>query len=89
VKLFIDKSFEKDLKKLNNRDLNLRIASILEQIQEANSLEEISNTKRLKGNTMFYRIRVGMYRLGLEYQDGTVTMIRCLHRKEVYRYFPK
>lgn len=38
---------------------------------------------------MFYRIRIREYLLGLEVEDGTVTMIRCLHRKEVYRYFPK
>lgn len=36
----------------------------------------------------YYRIRVGDYRLGLALEGDTVILVRFLHRKEIYRYFP-
>ncbi len=42
----------------------------------------------MKGSEDYYRIRLGDYRLGLRIEEGTVSFIRCLHRKDVYKYFP-
>ena len=36
----------------------------------------------------YYRIRVGDYRVGFVFEQGAVTFVRCLNRKEIYRYFP-
>jgi len=36
----------------------------------------------------YYRIRLGDYRLGFVFERGAVTFVRCLNRKEIYRYFP-
>jgi mRNA interferase RelE/StbE len=33
-------------------------------------------------------IRVGDYRIGVVLEDGVVTFVRVLHRRDVYRYFP-
>ncbi|WP_124971246.1 type II toxin-antitoxin system RelE family toxin [Aphanothece sacrum] len=35
-----------------------------------------------------YRIRVGDYRIGIEIQTDKIEMMRVLHRREFYRYFP-
>ena len=47
-----------------------------------------SVTKLSGGSGDFYRIRVGDYRLGLELEGEEVVFVRCLHRREIYRYFP-
>ena len=44
--------------------------------------------RKVKGEKKFYRIRVGDYRLGVKIEGETVTFIRFLHRKDIYRYFP-
>jgi mRNA-degrading endonuclease RelE of RelBE toxin-antitoxin system len=31
---------------------------------------------------------LGDYRLGLVIEDDIVTLVRILHRKDIYRYFP-
>jgi mRNA-degrading endonuclease RelE of RelBE toxin-antitoxin system len=31
---------------------------------------------------------MGDYRLGFVFEQGVVTFVRCLQRKEIYRYFP-
>jgi mRNA-degrading endonuclease RelE of RelBE toxin-antitoxin system len=31
---------------------------------------------------------VGDYRVGFVFEHGAVTFVRCLDRKEIYRYFP-
>jgi mRNA interferase RelE/StbE len=36
----------------------------------------------------FYRVRIGDYRIGLELAGDELIFVRCLHRKEIYRYFP-
>ena len=34
------------------------------------------------------RSRMGQYRIGFYYGNKTVELVRILHRKEIYRYFP-
>ena len=43
----------------------------------------------MKGYPYRYRIRIGDYRIGIEVSAGEeVEMMRVLHRREFYRYFP-
>jgi mRNA interferase RelE/StbE len=82
------KSFEKDLLKILDADLFQRIQEAIEQVENSEKLNEVSNLKKLKGDGDYYRIRVGDYRIGIKVNDGIVSFIRILHRKEMYRYFP-
>ncbi len=82
------KSFEKDLLKILDVDLFQRIQEAIEQVENAEKLNEVSNLKKLKGDGDYYRIRVGDYRIGIKVNDGIVSFVRILHRKEMYRYFP-
>jgi mRNA interferase RelE/StbE len=81
-------SFVRDLKKVKDRELKDRIRDVIELTERARSLQEIENIKKLKGGDRYYRIRVGDYRLGLLVEGDTITFVRCLHRRDVYRYFP-
>jgi len=85
----IDKSFQKDVRRLNNRALNLRIARIIEQSQAAESIRQIKNLKKLQNSQNCYRIKLGDYRLGIIITAYNIEFIRCLHRKDIYKYFPK
>jgi len=81
------KSFLKDLKGKDNAILNqLRI--LIEKLETSNSLELIKNIKKMKGSESYYRIKLGDYRLGLKVENNKLIIIRFLHRKEIYRYFP-
>jgi mRNA interferase RelE/StbE len=42
----------------------------------------------MQGAVNRYRIRVGDYRIGIEISDNSIEIIRTMHRKEFYRYFP-
>ena len=82
------KSFEKDLLKILDADLFQRIQEAIEHVENAEKLNEVSNLKKLKGDGDYYRIRLGDYRIGIKFNDGIVSFVRILHRKEIYRYFP-
>jgi mRNA interferase RelE/StbE len=81
-------SFVRDLKKVKDKKLKTRVREVIEAVEQARSLQEIENIKKLKGNDRYYRIRIGDYRIGLSVEKDTVTFVRFLHRKDVYRYFP-
>jgi mRNA interferase RelE/StbE len=85
----IDKRFEKDTDKINDKNLLIKIAECIEAVQKIEDFNDIKNFKKLKGSNNFYRIRIGDYRIGLEIENETVEFIRFLHRKDIYRYFPK
>jgi len=83
------KLFLKDLKKLKNQSVYQRIYHLVFTVlPEAQSLQELSDVKALTGTKNQYRIRVGDYRIGLELNEDTLEVIRVLHRREFYRYFP-
>jgi mRNA interferase RelE/StbE len=85
-----DKSFEKSLDKIRSKRLYQRIDGIILECEEANSINELQNVKKLSGFRSYYRIRLGDYRLGIEMiNENTIRFIIIAHRKEIYRSFPK
>jgi mRNA interferase RelE/StbE len=81
-------SFLKDISKIKNKNSLKRIREIIETLEKAEGLQDVSKLKKLKGSDNYYRIKFGEYRIGLFVQDDLVVFIRCLHRKDIYRYFP-
>ena len=88
MKALFRASFAKDLRSIKSKDILSRIKEIVEQVEKAQSLQEITNIKKLKGGRNYFRIRVGEYRIGLIIESDEISFIRCLNRKEIYRYFP-
>ncbi|GAK49193.1 hypothetical protein U14_00411 [Candidatus Moduliflexus flocculans] len=82
-------SFEKDVKKVRDRTMLHTIKESILEVKQAKTIRDIANLKKLKGYETYYRIRCGRYRIGVEIIDDTVIFTRCLHRKDIYRYFPK
>ena len=81
-------SFEKDLDAISSQGVRHKVLKLIEQIEEASSLSEISNLKKLSGFKSAYRIRLGNYRIGIFVSGNTVQFARILHRKDIYRVFP-
>ena len=81
-------SFSKDVSKISNKTVFKRIRDIIENVENTEDLQNISNLKKLKGGDHYYRIKVGEYRIGLSIEKDIRVFVRCLHRKDIYRYFP-
>ncbi len=83
------KSFVKDIERHSkDKKLLARIEEIIQAVESADSLTDITNLKKLKAEGSYYRIRSGSYRIGLIIDGDTITFVRVLHRSEIYRYFP-
>ena len=89
MKTAFRKSFERDLRKLaNQRSVLDRVRGVIEEIERVDEIRAASNVKKLSGSGNYYRLRVGEYRIGIALEEETVTFVRCLHRRDIYRYFP-
>jgi len=88
MKVLIDKSFNRDVKKIESWKIKETIAVIIEEVREAVSIKEIAQCKKLRGSKNAFRIRTGNYRIGFVYENETVIFIRFLHRGKIYSYFP-
>ena len=82
-------SFLNDLKKVKSAKIRARIGDAIEEVENAAGLDEISKLKKLSGAKDCYRIRIGDLRLGVVIQQDTVEFVRCLDRKDIYKYFPE
>lgn len=87
MKVVVDKSFIKDISKI---DLTTKsqIAKLISQLNQASATKEIPNSKKIKGFKNAYRIRLGKYRIGVRINADTIILVRFIHRKDIYKYFP-
>ncbi len=83
-----ESSFEKDLRKIRDKDLLQKIKDAINEVKKAKNTKDINSLKKLKGYETFYRIKLGDYRIGIEIIRDEMIFTRFLHRKEVYRFFP-
>jgi mRNA interferase RelE/StbE len=58
-------------------------------LPEVDTLKDFPNIKAMVGYPGYYRFRFGDYRIGFIITDDVVVILmRILHRREFYRYFP-
>ena len=82
------KSFSKDLDDINSKQLKSSLIKVIELMESAEALTEISSIKKLKGHKSAYRVRIGDYRLGFFFEDSVILIARFVHRKDIYKIFP-
>ena len=84
------KSFLKSIKKLKDKSLKDDIFEAINSAEEAQTLDEIPNIKKLTGYSIYYRIRIGDYRIGLKWVDveKILYFVTVDYRKDVYKNFP-
>jgi len=91
MKVFFKKSFLKDFQKLpeeikkETREICVFIFPEIKDLREF----QIYPIKKLKGFKDYYRIKVRNFRIGFKKKDNEIVFMKVLHRKDIYRYFPK
>lgn len=103
MEIYYERRFNKDLKKIREKQIKARIQKKIEEIEpivlnhepeDEQDIPKISNMIKMEGFEYHYRIRVGDYRLGvsieikIEEEENTFYFLRCLHRKDIYKKFP-
>lgn len=84
-----ESSFNKDLKKNKDEKLKHSIAKLLIELKNIPVFSEIKNLKKMVGYSVYYRIKIGEYRIGLKIENQTtIILIRFKHRKDIYKVFP-
>ena len=88
MKVIILRSFLNDIKKINDKNLKIKIKDFILQLENAKSLDEVHNVKKLQGYSTAYRLRIGDFRLGF-YKDGdNIELARFVKRNDIYKIFP-
>ena len=88
MKVSFETSFARDLKHVKDKKLLQRVKRVIEEIKAATELSDIKSLRKMKSYATFYRIRLGDYRIGVEVLEDEVIVVRMLHRKDIYKYFP-
>lgn len=88
MQIVFRRSFAKDLKKVRRKAVRQEVQAVIEQVERSEKLHELPNVKHLTSDGSYYRIRIGDYRIGMVVEGDTVTFVRFLHRRDIYRYFP-
>jgi len=76
------------LDKVADGPLKAKVAHVVSQVIQADSLSQIKNLKKLKGFRTAYRIKIGDFRIGLVFEDNTVFFAAIANRKDIYKRFP-
>lgn len=90
VILFVSR-FKKDLKSAP-KAIQKKVFEVIEKLEAAQNLEKSGLDYRKmegqKSHEHYYRIRIGDWRVGIEYIHPDVTLLRVLSRGEIYKSFP-
>jgi mRNA interferase RelE/StbE len=89
VKVAYKKLFLKDLARLKGTEVYDQIKEIaFEILPNCEDLSQASGIRPLRNAKDAFRIRVGEYRIGLKKRGDAIELVRVLHRKDIYRFFP-
>jgi mRNA interferase RelE/StbE len=88
MQILFEESFERDLKKIKDKLVRRKLKQIIKEIRVVENKNQIRNLKKLKDRKLYYRIRIGEYRIGIEIIKDKFIFTRILHRKDIYKYFP-
>jgi mRNA interferase RelE/StbE len=88
LKVVFRESFLRDVRAIKDQSVLRRIKEVINKSEEVPRPTDIPNLKKLHGQGQYYRIRIGEHRIGLKIEAATITFVRVLNRKEIYRYFP-
>lgn len=91
MEIVIKKSFEREYARLP-ANVQRATQSVLRKLKSAYSLEtagvDYAQIRGQKAGRQYYRIRIGQYRMGIEYLAPGVIVITIAARGHVYKTFP-
>lgn len=81
--------FNRDLRRIRDPALAIRVNRKIDELEAAASMREVSAVSRVHApRGWHYRIRVGEYRIGVTLEGDTAVLARFGHRSVIYRVFP-
>ena len=88
MKIGYRKKFLKELSKIPLPHRTNIEKFVFEDLPKLKSISGAERIEKMKGYRVYYKVRFGVYRVGMKYIDDNLTLERVLHRKEIYKYFP-
>ena len=89
MQVLFDRSFSRALGKIKNPKILEDIENAILECEKASSITKIKSLKKLTGFKSYYRIKIGDYRIGIEFEKPNILrFITVLHRKDIYKKFP-
>jgi len=88
MKVIVQKLFEKDIHHISDKKLAAQVIAAIQAMEACKKLAELRNIKKMVAKGNYYRIRIGNYRLGFKAETDTIILLRFMHRKDIYNYFP-
>jgi len=83
------KIFLKDLSVIPGRNRSRIERLVFDQIPASENIFHDFDIRKMKGYDNYYRIRIGLYRIGCKISsDGQIIFYRVKSREEIYRVFP-
>ena len=88
MEIIYTNSYLRAIKKIKNKGLILNLGLTIDNIEKAESFNEILNVKKLSGFINYFRIRVDDYRIGFVLEGNILKLVQFQHRKDIYKKFP-
>jgi len=90
MNIVLENKIFKDFDKVNDL-LLIKVKNIIDSLSLCNNQKEISekyDIKKMRWDDYYYRIRIWDFRLWISIKNEDVKIIRFLHRKDIYKFFP-
>jgi mRNA interferase RelE/StbE len=88
MKVKFNRKFLSDIKSIKDKKLKEQIKNVIIQLEEAQNLSLVKNIIKIQGYSSFYRIRIGDYRIGIEFDNEKIEILRFLTKNDIYKVFP-
>ncbi len=88
MKVSVQKIFEKDIEKITDKKLASQVSLAIYEMENCKKLSELRHIKKMQVKGNYYRMRIGNYRLGFKAESDNILILRFMHRKDIYNYFP-
>jgi len=85
VKLVFKKRFLEDIARINSLDILDEAEAAIDNVKEADTLDDIHNLKMMMPRRNVYRIRVHTHRILVTIDLHTITFLTIRHRSTVYK----
>ena len=91
MRIEISRGYRRDLRRIRDAELLDRIDDAIAKIEAASAVAEIPGVKSVRrpGGALYYRLRVGDYRLIFDPVGDDAVLVRFRHRKIAYRNLPR
>jgi mRNA interferase RelE/StbE len=88
MKVEFNRKFLSDIESIKDKKLKGQIKNVIIQLEEAQNLSLVKNIIKIQGYSSFYRIRIGDFRMGIEFENEEIEILRFLKRNDIYKVFP-